>query len=78
MATTQPGGFYIVGGKGVDANGNEAKSQRRGAGAEDAFDVETATLEELKAEAERQGLDVERAEGEGAPRKADYQAALRA
>lgn len=67
------GGRYRVDGVLVDANGAEIKGAKPAA-----FDVDGATIEELKAEAERRGAEVKRGDGgDGAPLKADYQAALR-
>lgn len=80
MADTQPGGIYRVGGKLVDAQGEPTKRKAAagGSSAEGGFDVENATLDELKAEAERREVTVTRGDGkEGDPLKADFQAALK-
>lgn len=71
MATTQPGGAYMVGGQLVDANGKPVKQAH-------AFDLENAKKADLIAEAERRGVTVTRADGdaEKEPTVEDYRAAL--
>lgn len=79
MAKTQPGGVYKVGGQLVDANGKDVSDSRPKPNLfSDAFDVDTAAKDELKAEAERRGLTITRADGKpGEPLVEDYQKALR-
>lgn len=68
------GGRYI----GTDGQLHDAHGQViEGGESAGAFDAETATKEELVAEAERRGITVARADGkEGEPLVSDYRAAL--
>lgn len=72
MATTQPGGSYIVGGRLVDANGKAIEEEA-------SFDVSKANKAELEAEAARRGIEVKRADGdtEKDPTAEDFRAALK-
>ena len=74
---TRPGGEYIgADGQKHDANGEPLEGEAKQSSG-DTFDVENATKDELKAEAERRGLTVKRGDGkEGEPLADDFRAAL--
>ena len=74
---TVPGGQFIVGGQMVNANGEPVKGAAKPA---EKPDYAAMKVEELKALAEKQGVEVKAASGDanGRPNKADYVAALEA